>query len=89
MTIDANLDRKDIHGSTRVNHYSCTADAADQEINTGFGFVDGVAYAPISMTTARVFIRKNQLSSGTAAAGYIAVTGIASGDVFYLTVWGH
>ena len=89
MSINANLDRRDVHGSSRVHHYSCVADGVDQEIDTGFNVVDGVSYAPKSMTTALVSISKNLLSSGTASVGYVSVTGIASGDEFYLTVWGH
>lgn len=89
MAIDANLDKRDVHGSSRVHHYSCVADGADQEIETGFSIVDGVSYAPKSMATALVSVTKNELSSGTASVGYVSVTGIASGDEFYLTIWGH
>ena len=80
---------EDVHGSSRFQVLSCTADGAEADINTGFSSVYGVAYTPKSMTTAAAKIEINQLTSGTAAAGYISVTGVANGDEFYLNVYGR
>jgi len=76
-------------GSKFQHYVRVTADAASGAFDTGFGVVDWVQHSPQSATTAgyRVFINK---SSGlTANNGDIAVSGVASGDVIYMTVVGH
>lgn len=80
---------EDVHGSSRMQVLSCTADAATQAIDTGLDRIYGVAFAPQSMASSPWSIRANELAAGTAAGGQIAVTGVASGDEFYLTVWGR
>ncbi len=80
---------EDVHGKARMQVLSCTADAATQAISTGLDYIYGVAFAPQSMASSPRSIRANQGAAGTSIVGTIAVTGVASGDVFYLTVWGR
>jgi hypothetical protein len=80
---------EDVHGSSRFQVLSCTADAATQAIDTGLDYVYGVSFAEQSMSSGNFSIRANQGAAGTAVVGTIAVTGVTSGDVFYLSVWGR
>ncbi len=89
MAIDADIIHSDVHGSSRVIMYSCTADGADQELATGMDFIYNVAFAPKSMASSPWSLERNQLSSGTASVGNLSITGVASGDEFYVTVWGR
>ena len=81
--------KESVVGDMRFQVLSCTADAATQAIDTGLDYVFGVAFAPQSMASSPHSIRANQGAAGTALVGQIAVTGVASGDEFYLTVWGR
>lgn len=76
-------------GDKFMHHIRVTADAASGAVDTGFSVIDFLQHAPQSMTTAggRVFMNKN--SGLTALNGTVAVSGVASGDVMFLTVIGH
>jgi len=76
-------------GNKQAIFYSCTADAAAGTIVTGMKSVDAVAMTPKSMASAPGLTRMNEGVAGTATAGTVAVTGVASGDTFYLMVFGH
>lgn len=78
-----------VMGNKRVEMYSCVADAATGFIATGLQFVDTIAVAPKSMASGAGKFKANIGVSGTAMAGTVAVTGVASGDEFYLTVFGR
>lgn len=81
-----------VFGNKNMAVLSCTADAAADAFASPFKYVDHVIFSPQSMSTGAnggAKIRKNVLSAGTASNGYIAVTGITSGDVFFLVVFGH
>lgn len=80
---------EDVHGKSRFKVMSCTADAATQTIDTGFDAVYGIAVTPKSMTTSAAKFEINQGAAGTAIAGSVSVTGVASGDEFYLNVYGR
>lgn len=76
-------------GNHKCQHWDLTADAATLELDTGLGVVDSVVLNIASGASAPVLCKKNVLSAGTASNGYVAITGAASGDDFYITVWGH
>ncbi len=80
---------EDVHGSSRFQVLSCTADAATQAIDTGLDYIYGVAFAPQSMASSPWSLRANEGAAGTSTNGTIGVTGVASGDVFYISVWGR
>lgn len=77
-----------VHGSERYVVLSCVADAATQAIDTGLSSVDFVSYSPKSMT-AEPKIMLNQLAAGTSTAGTVSVSGVTSGDEFWLVCYGH
>lgn len=76
-------------GNHKVQHWKLEADSATLELNTGLGVVDHIAVAPGSMASSPWSVRPNVTSAGVASNGYVAVTGVTSGDDVYLTVWGH
>lgn len=81
--------KESVVGDMRFQVLSCTADAATQAIDTGLDYIYGVALAPQSMASSPWSIRANQGAAGTSTVGTVAVTGVASGDEFYLTIWGR
>ena len=76
-------------GNHKVQLWTLAADSATLELNTGFGVVDNIAAVPATATGSFPNFAANVLSAGTASNGYIAVTGATSGQVLYVTVWGH
>lgn len=76
-------------GNKQVQFYSCVADGATGTIVTGMKSVDAVAITPKSFASTPVHTAINAGVSGTSTAGTIAVTGAASGDEFYMLVYGH
>jgi hypothetical protein len=77
-----------VMGDYRVRVIQLTADAATQNVETGLNVVAFHVLAPVSCTTMALKIRDNQLTVGTSAAGYIAVSGATSGDIFQVIVYG-
>lgn len=81
--------RKDIVGSHREFILSCTADAAEQAVDTGLSYVYGFAVGQVSCATGAPHIRLNQGSTSTALNGFLGCSGFVSGDVLLLTVKGR
>ncbi len=79
-------------GDKKGATYDVTADAATQTIGSsdlGMKFVDYFHVGPQSMTTSFYSMKNNEDSSGAASNGAVAVTGLTSGDQFFLTVYGR
>jgi hypothetical protein len=76
-------------GDKFLHHIRVTADAASGALDSAFSVVDFIQHSPQSAATAgyRVFMNAN--SGLTANNGSVAMSGLASGDVVYLTVVGH
>lgn len=81
--------KESVVGDMRFQVLSCTADAATQAVDTGLDYIYGVAFAPQSMASSPWSLRANEGAAGTSTNGSIGITGVASGDVFYVTVWGR
>jgi len=83
------LFKNEAAGSKFQHYVRVTADAASGAFDTGFGVVDFIQHSPQSASTAgyRVFMNAN--SGLTANNGSVAMSGLASGDVVYVTVVGH
>ena len=88
MAFTATLVKKTVHGDERCHHYVVTADAAAGNFSTGLGYLNQVMVTPKSATTAIFKARINVLETGTASVGSVAISGIASGDDFFVSVWG-
>jgi hypothetical protein len=89
MAYSATVANKSVYGDARVHHLVVTADAAAGSVDTGLGLVHAIQLTLKSATTAAIKTRINVLESATAAAGYVAISGAASGDEFFLTVFGR
>jgi len=76
-------------GHHKIQLWDLTADSATLELTTGLSRIDHVAITPGSTTTAIVKCYANSTSAAVASNGMVAVTGVASGDEMFLTVWGH
>lgn len=89
MALSATKIDESVFGNKRVQMYSCVADAATGSFDTSLSFVDIVSTAFKSMTTGGAKFAINKGVSGTAIVGTVAVTGMTSGDEFYITVYGR
>ena len=76
-------------GSVNGVMINCTADSAEQEIETGLGLIDGFCLGAKSFSTAGYTFQQNLSSTATAANGTISCSGINSGDNFCIMVFGN
>jgi hypothetical protein len=83
------VEKKTVHGDERVHHCVVTADAAAGSVQTGLSYINQVVVSLKSATTAAYKARINVLESGTASVGSVALSGVASGDEFFVTVYGR
>lgn len=93
MAYTATVNKLSVFGDCRIAILSCSADAASGNLAVpGMSLIYGCAFSPISMTTANSVyyprFKINKLEAGTAANGYIGMSGFVSGDNFFLTVYG-
>jgi hypothetical protein len=79
-------------GNQRVHHIRVTADAASGTVDTDLNNIVFAQHSAQSCASGsldyRVFINSDEANSNT-VAGQVGVSGIASGDVIFLTVWGN
>lgn len=76
-------------GQSFQHHIRVTADAASGAFDTGFNFVDFIQHSPQSATTAGYRVFANTSSGLSTVNGDVCISGVANGDVIYLTVIGH
>lgn len=80
---------KTVFGNKRVCIFDVTADAQSGVVETGLSRVDAFDVGPVSMATfSLVKFRPNISAASAAANGSIMVSGAASGDRFFITVYG-
>lgn len=70
-----------VFGDQRVELCSVTADAASGTVPTGLSAINSVSLGPQSMATSAI---KISVSGGT-----VTISNAASGDAFYLNVFGR
>lgn len=76
-------------GDLRVRMLSIAADAVSGVVDAGMSVVVQAMLSPVSMATSGVKVKINATTAAAAQAGKINVADAASGDVFYLTVYGR
>lgn len=76
-------------GNERLSIYEVTSDATSGVVETNLSYVDGYAYAPISMNSAGIKLRANLSAASATANGSVMVDDTTSGDAFILTVFGR
>lgn len=81
--------RQDVVGSARQVILSCTADAAEQAVETGLSYIYGFSVGQVSCATGAPHIRANLGSTSTALNGMLGCSGFVSGDVLLITVTGR
>lgn len=89
MAFTVGINEKTVLGNKRVHLISCSVDSASGNVDTGLSVIDHVGMAPISMATAAIVLKKNIGSGATARNGILNINGAATGDVFFLTVYGR
>jgi hypothetical protein len=89
MAFTATKLKGSVHGDQRVEQYLVAADAASGSVATGLKYVDCVTFAPKSMATAGGKIKANLNDASATANGTVFVSSVASGDDFYLVVFGR
>ena len=77
-----------VFGDKRIMGLRITTDAATQAVFTGLANIDWGYGTPQSGAGHTKFVM-NQLASGTASAGYVAISGATSGDILFVTVFGR
>lgn len=89
MAFSVSVIHKGVHGEGRMFVYSCVADGASGIVSTDLGKIYHAAYVPVSLTTGLLGIKQNVGNASGVSFGKVQVSGVATGDVFYLTVWGR
>lgn len=78
-----------VYGTHRVRHIRVTADATSGAVDSGLGVVDAFQICAQSATTVAFRTFMNANSGLTANNGSVAMSGMVSGDVVILTVFGR
>lgn len=78
-----------VFGNQAAEIIQVTADASTQAIATRLGTIVGFSYGPVSMNSSNIHIAINSNASGVQTLGTVGISGCTSGDLFYLTVYGH
>lgn len=89
MAYTKSLVARSVFGNLRMVSYRLTADAATQAVATELNKIQTLSWAPQSCTTAAIKFAVNEDASGTANNGTVGVSGAASGDELFLTVYGN
>jgi hypothetical protein len=80
---------KSVFGNKRIVGLEITADAATQTVETGLSKIEWSAIHLQSMNTiVGVKIAVNSIASGVQSMGVLGISGVSSGDKFYVTVYG-
>ena len=76
-------------GNKRVVLMDVTTDGAEDNVDTGIDVIDAFTVGIKSVTTSFYMMQENVDSSGTASNGTIGMSGLVSGDEFFLVVYGR
>ena len=89
MAFTASFLVKTVKGNQREEQIRVTADAASGSVDTGFSVIDSLQHSPQSMATVAYRVFMNKDAALAAENGTVAISGVASGDVMFLTVVGR
>lgn len=89
MAFTATKSESTVFGNERVWQGTVSSDVASGVVTPGFSVVRHVQWSPISMATVGIRVRANATAAGVAANGTVGVSGLASGDELYLTIFGR
>ena len=80
---------KSVFGDMRVHNLIITADGTSDEMDSGLDYIYVAHMSAKSAASAPNKIQANVLTAATASNGYYSITGVASGDDFYVTLFGR
>ncbi len=84
---------KTVHGNQNSWQGKITADAVSGVVSFGYATLTQVQWSPASATTngsgSAPRFRINATAAGSASAGDLGVSGVVSGDEYYVTVYGR
>lgn len=89
MAFTATLKKVSVHGDQRVAQYDVTADAVSGVVATKVGVIESAFISPISMATAAGKVKINAKTATSAQNGSVNIADVASGDNFFLIVYGR
>lgn len=89
MAFTLTKSQQTVHGDQRVWQGVITADAATGVVSCGFGHIYHVQATAKSAASSAWNFAANALAAGTASAGDVAITGVTSGDDFYVSIYGR
>lgn len=89
MAFTASFLAKTTKGNQKEQQIRVTADAASGSVATGLKVIDSLQHSPQSMTSVGHRVFMNTAADLSAENGTVAISGVASGDVLFLTVVGH
>lgn len=89
MAYTATVVDKTVFGNKRVHIFDVTADAASGSVDSGMSYIDAIQVSPVSMATfSLVKFRPNINAASAASNGLVMISAAASGDRFFLHVYG-
>ena len=77
-----------VFGNQRVVMMSITADGAEAEVETGLDVITAFSVGVQSFSSSSQAFKANEDSSGAAANGTVGISGVASGDEFFIVCYG-
>lgn len=89
MAFTASFLVKTVKGNQREEQIRVTADAASGSVDTGLSVIAFLQHSAQSAATAGYRCFMNQDAALATENGTVAMSGLASGDVVFLTVVGH
>tara|TARA_R110000751_G_scaffold23464_1_gene64916 strand:- start:2828 stop:3097 length:270 start_codon:yes stop_codon:yes gene_type:complete len=89
MAYTASFIVKTVKGNQREEQIRVTADAASGSVDTGLSIIDFMQHSPQSCTTGAYRAFMNTSEALATSNGTVALSGLASGDVLFLTVVGR
>lgn len=82
---------KTTFGNKKVVLITAVSDAAETNLDTGLSYVDAftIGFKSCSTGTALPHMAANKNSSGTASNGKIGISGVTSGDEYFIVAYGR
>ena len=77
-----------VFGNKGAHSLRITADDATQTIETGLKTVEWISLGVVSAATMGFKVAVNSNASGVQSFGVIGISGVASGDDFFVTCYG-
>ncbi len=84
---------KTVHGNQNCWQGKLTVDAVSGVVSFGYVTLTQVQWSPASATTNNSAVaprfRLNATAAGSASAGDLGISGVVSGDEYYVTIYGR